>query len=62
MTPAQARMSLRKLHFRRWHAQAATVHRMFKHAGVPDAVLELIPEVVSTCANCRAWARPPPSS
>eukprot|EP00969_Alexandrium_andersonii_P158432 6999603-Alexandrium_andersonii.AAC.1 len=38
------------------------MHRVLKHAGVPDAVLKLIPEIVSTCTNCRAWARPPPSS
>eukprot|EP00969_Alexandrium_andersonii_P321465 14203546-Alexandrium_andersonii.AAC.1 len=62
MTPAQARLSLRKLHLRRWRAQAATMRRVLKHAGVPDAVLKLILEIVPTCVNCRAWARPPPSS
>eukprot|EP00969_Alexandrium_andersonii_P286522 12665855-Alexandrium_andersonii.AAC.1 len=38
------------------------MHRVLKHAGVPDAVLKLIPEIVPTCVNCRAWARPPSSS
>eukprot|EP00969_Alexandrium_andersonii_P142430 6297916-Alexandrium_andersonii.AAC.1 len=62
MTPAQARLTLRKLHLRWWHAQAVTMHRVLKHAGVPDAVLKLIPEIVATCTNCRAWAKPPPAS
>eukprot|EP00969_Alexandrium_andersonii_P264551 11692827-Alexandrium_andersonii.AAC.1 len=38
------------------------MHRVLKHAGVPDAVLKLNPEIVATCANCRAWAKPPPAS
>ena len=55
-------MSLRKLHLRWWHAQSATMPRVLKHAGVPKEVLDLIPEIVSTCASCRAWARPTPAS
>ena len=61
-TPAQARLSLRKLHLRWWHAQTSTMTRLVRHAGVPAVVLELIPAIISTCASCRAWARPLPAS
>ena len=36
--------------------------KLLKHTGVPAHVLELIPAIISTCASCRAWARPLPSS
>ena len=42
-TPAQARLSLRKLHQRWWHAQAATMTRILKRAGVPRQVCGMIP-------------------
>ena len=29
-----------------------------KRVGVPDAVLNIIPEVCSTCQVCREWQRP----
>ena len=61
-TPAQARLSLRKLHLRWWHAQAATMDRILKRVGVPKQVCDLIPEIVHTCTSCRAWSRPPPAS
>ena len=61
-TPAQARLNLRKLHLRRWHAQVATMDRILKRAGVPKQVCDLIPEIVHTCTSCRAWRRPPPAS
>ena len=61
-TPAQARLSLRKLHLRWWHAQAATMTRILRRAGVPKQVCDLIPEIVSTCTSCRAWSKPLPAS
>ena len=61
-TPVQARLSLRKLHLRWWHAQAATMTRILRRAGVPKQVCDLIPEIVSTCTSCRAWSRPLPAS
>ena len=61
-TPAQARLSLIKLHLRWWHAGAATMHRILQHAGVPKEVLNLLPGTVHTCASCRAWAKPTPAS
>ena len=27
-------------------------------AGVEDRVLQMVPDVVNTCRECRAWARP----
>ena len=36
--------------------------RILKKAGVPNAVCALIPEIVGTCASCRAWRQPPPAS
>ena len=35
---------------------------ILKKAGVPNAICALIPEIVRTCASCRAWSRPPPAS
>ena len=61
-TLAQARLSLRKLHLRWWHAQTSTMTRLLKHAGVPKHVLDLIPAIVTTCVSCRTWARPLPAS
>ena len=61
-TPAQARLSLRKLHLRWWHAQSATMTRILRRAGVPKQVCDLIPEIVNTCTSCRAWSRPLPAS
>ena len=61
-TPAQARLSLRKLHLRWWHAQAATMNRILRRADVPKPVCDLIPEIVHTCTSCRAWSRPLPAS
>ena len=61
-TPAQARLRLRKLHLRWWHAQSATMERILQKAGVPKQVCDLNPEIVHTCISCRAWSRPPPAS
>ena len=38
--PAQARLSHRKLHMRRWHAQAATMDRILRRVGVPREVCD----------------------
>ena len=58
----QARLTLRKLHIRWWHASAAAMSRLLNRAGVPERILKLIPPIVQTCASCRAWARPQPEN
>eukprot|EP00974_Lingulodinium_polyedra_P080676 7816898-Lingulodinium_polyedra.AAC.1 len=34
--------------------------RFFERVGVPQKVLDLIPEIVHTCRVCREWAKPGP--
>ena len=60
--PNTCKLSLRKLHLRWWHAQAQSMMRLLEHAGVPKAVIDLIPDIVDTCVACRAWARPLPDA
>jgi hypothetical protein len=52
------RLTLRKLHVRWWHASARQMQTFLKRVGVPDSVLNMIPEVCSTCQVCREWQRP----
>ena len=58
----QARLTLRKLHIRWWHASTAAMTRLLERAGVPREVLNLLPGIISTCITCREWARPQPHS
>ena len=61
-TEAQARLILRKLHPRWWHAQAASATRLLQRAGVPKTVLALLPDIVGVCASCRTLTKPLPAS
>ena len=36
--------------------------RLLERAGVPKQVLEIIPDIVDTCAVCRTWSQPLPRS
>ncbi len=60
--PSASRLTLRKLHVRWWHASEHTMQRFLNRVGVPQEVLDLIPEVVQTCRVCREWAKPGPST
>ena len=53
---------LRKLHLRWWHASSTSMTRVLKAAGVPQKVLEMVPDVISSCRECRAWQRPGPAT
>ena len=55
---AGRRRLIRKLHLRWWHAAAAPMKRILKHAGMPDSVLNLVDEIVDTCSVCRTWKPP----
>ena len=48
--PNMCKLTLRKLHLRWWHAQAAPMRRLLTHAGVPQSVTDLIQDVVDTCS------------
>ena len=61
-TIPQAKVALRKLHIRWWHASAASMHKLLDRAGVPEAVLALIPAITQTCGACRNWAKPQPEN
>merc|ERR1712078_922176 len=56
------RLTLRKLHVRWWHASAAVMRRFLERVGVPDEILNLIPEICDTCKVCRMWAAPGPNN
>ena len=60
--PSQCRLTLRKLHLRWWHAQAAPMQKLLRKASVPESVIELVPDIVDTCAACRKWTRPLPDA
>ena len=49
---------LRKLHLRWWHASKKAMKRVLSAAGLSAQILALIPDVVNTCRECRAWSRP----
>ena len=36
--------------------------RLLERAGVPKEALEIIPDIVDTCAACRTWSQPLPQS
>ena len=36
--------------------------RLLQRAGVPKEALEIIPDIVDTCAACRTWSQPLPQS
>ena len=60
--PATQRKLIRKLHLRWWHASTTAMTRLLERAGLPKAVLDMIPDIVETCAACRKWAKPLPRS
>ena len=51
-SPGQCRLTLRKLHLRWWHAQAAPMQKLLKKAGAPDEIINMIPDIDDTCAAC----------
>ena len=61
-TLSQAKVTLRKLHIRWWHASSSSMHKLLDRAGIPNRVLELIPSIVQTCAACRSWSKPQPEN
>ena len=36
--------------------------RLLERAGVPKEIMEIIPDIVDTCAACRTWSQPLPQS
>jgi hypothetical protein len=49
---------LRKLHLRWWHASKQAMRQVLQSAGLPNSVLDKIPQVIDTCRECRQWSRP----
>ena len=48
--------TLRKLHLRWWHAGPTNMTSVLRNAGIPEEVISYIPDVISTCRECRKWA------
>ena len=59
---ATKRRTLRKLHLRWWHANRSQMEKILGAAGVPVDVLGMIPSIIETCRECRAWASNRPDS
>ena len=51
------RRELRKLHLRWWHATRSDLANILQAAGVPQSALDLIPDMIGTCLECRAWQK-----
>ena len=49
---------IRKLHLRWWHASKSSMTRILSAAGLSKEVLDLVPDIVDTCKECRKWQRP----
>ena len=48
--------TLRKLHLRWWHAGPTNMTSVLRNAGIPEEVISYIPDIISTCRECRKWA------
>ena len=57
-TEAQITRELRKLHLRWWHATRSQMEKTLTLAGVPSKAIQMIPGIIDTCRECRAWATP----
>lgn len=55
---AGQRRIIRKLHLRWWHASSHRMIQLLKSAGLPQSILDIVPEVVDTCRICRLWQKP----
>ena len=56
------RRLLRKLHLRWWHANLKSMTTILGRAGLPREILDLVPDIIDTCAVCRKWMQPLPDS
>ena len=55
---AQKRREVRKLHLRWWHSGRAEMERIFRSAGLPQEILDMVPDTIQTCRTCRTWESP----
>jgi hypothetical protein len=55
---ATIQRELRKLHLRWWHAPKSSMTKILTAAGLSKEIIELVPDIVDTCRECRAWQRP----
>jgi hypothetical protein len=60
-TEVQKKNELRKLHLRWWHAPRGPMEKVLRVAGIPATVLSMIPQIIDTCRECRAWQSAAPS-
>ena len=51
--------ALRKLHLRLWHAGVSNMQSLLRNTGVSQDILDLVPDVIATCRECRAWTSRP---
>ena len=53
-------LELRKLHIRWWHATRTSMEKILKAAGIKPSIIALVPRIIDTCRQCRAYQRPGP--
>ena len=53
-------LELRKLHIRWWHANRTSMEKILKAAGIKPSIIALVPRIIDTCRQCRAYQRPGP--
>ena len=56
------KLELRKLHLRLWHAGRQSMTQVLRAVGVKQRILDMIPEIIQTCAECRKWQCPAPAT
>ena len=49
-----------QVHRDHYHAGARALQTMFRRAGIPEAVVSAVPEVIKKCRACREWEQLPP--
>ena len=54
--PAVVTRELRKVHLRWWHAGRTSMTELLGAAGLPQPVLDRIPDIIKSCRECRMWA------
>ena len=59
-TAAQVVKEIQKLHLRWWHAGRSQMEKVLSAAGVPPEIVGVVPKIIDTCQQCRAWKAPAP--
>lgn len=59
---AAQQRELRELHLRWWHSPKVPMRNIVQACGLPNKVLDIVPGIVDTCRECRAWEAAGPAT